>query len=303
MKNKAKSLSTLIALSLAALSLTACTQQPQTLGTAADDTTSATIQTEKITETDPPISTDSTTETTTVVQTDQEPVLTKSPFRLAENANEELFSSPILDNEGKEYTVRAYIYNMSDDENQDLFPVKEGMTRGWTAIELLYNGKQVFCQEYQVGNRGQTAPSFNMDKTDDNFKVLHLKDGDVFVCTRTDTGDLYINEYYRVIDGKLQLMERYYTDEERKAIDEEPTAKIRPTNAVYEFITPPDFTVEGNNLIYELDSETSGLSSYSLKEGSYAAGEIPLVFDFENNIVRCEKNEYCGLVYFYYDLG
>lgn len=302
MKNKVKPLSALIALSIVALPLTACTEQINTPATTTDAAATTTL-TEKITETDLPESAYNTTEVTSAPQTDQDPVSTKSPLRWAENTNVELFSSPIIDNEGKEYTVRAYIYNINDDGNGDIFPAEEGMTKGWAAIELLYDGEQIFCQDYQVGNRGQTAPSFNMDKTDENFKVLHLNGGDVFVCARTDLGDLCVNQYYRVIDGKLELMERHYTDGERKEIDKDPTAKIHPANAVYEFITPLNFTVEENRLIYKLDSETSGLSSYSLKEGSYAAGEIPLVFDFENNIVKCEKDEYCGLVYYYYDLG
>lgn len=221
-----------------------------------------------------------------------------------DNTKIDLFSDLIHDDQGKEYEVKAYIYHVDNgDADNSIFPIKEGMIRGRVAAELLYGGERVCDMEIVVKGIGQVAKSYYIPKIADNFKVLHLDDGDVFVCSYSDDDDLWVNQYYTVRDGELKVMNRYFSDEEKKQIEDNTRRLgICPSTAAYELITPNKFTIEGNRLIYELEFDTTGLRAYSYEEGNYPAGEIPLLFDFENNTVKCEKDEYSGMVYHSYDV-
>lgn len=261
----------------------------------------------EITQTLPPVNTEAiTTEVTTTEPPETTPAeTTEENHRLMgpqDNTKIDLFSSTINDMQGKEYEINVYMY-YADNGEASAFPIKEGMLRGYVAAELLYNGEIVFEQELIIGYVGQVAKSYYIPEIEDNFKVLHFDGGDVFSYAYSDDGELWFTQFYTVRDGKLEVMERYFSDEEQKQIEEKTTGKgIVPSKAKYEFITTNKFTTDENRIIYELDFEASGMSAYSYEIGSYSPGKIPLLFDFENNTVRCEKEEYAGLVYSYFDV-
>ena len=305
MKNKLKSAAAAFATFFTVFSFTACTENVSSPGITDADSVMAGVDSssEHITDitfshkADEKVSASENTEPAEISQEGSR------IFGSQDNTKIDLFTSAIRDGEGKEYEIRAYMYHIDNGDDMygsEIFPIKDGMIRGGVAAELLYDGKKIFDQELTVGYMGQVAKSFYIPDIEDNFKVMQLEGGDVFTCAYSDDGQLWFRQYYTVNDGKLKIMERYFSEEEKKQAE---GFKIRPANAVYNFITPDKFTVNKNCVVYELDTEAAGLSSYSYECGSYAAGEIPMIFDFENNIVRCEKNEYCGLVYFYYDLG
>ncbi len=260
----------------------------------------------EITQTLPPINTAVNTTEVTATETAE---TTEENHRIMEpqdNTKIDLFSSVINDAEGKEYELKLYMYHIDNGDdmyNAEAFAIKEGMLRGNVAAELLYNGERVFDQELVIGSVGQVAKSYYIPEIEDNFKVLHFDGGDVFSYAYSDDGELWFTQFYTIRDGKLEVMERYFSDEERKQIEEKTTGKgITPAKAKYEFITTNKFTTDQNRIIYELDFETSGMSGHSYEIGSYSTGEIPLIFDFENSTVRCEKEEYAGLVYSYFDV-
>lgn len=223
-------------------------------------------------------------------------------FRREDNTKIDLFSSAIRDGEGKEYMLNLYMYHIDNGDDiygAEFFGIKEGMIRGDVAAELLYGGEQVYDLNLILGSIGQVAKSYYVPEIKENFKVLKLDGGDVFVYSYLDEGkDLWLTQFYTVKDGKLKAMERYFSDEERKQIEENTTlGGIAPHTAVNLFITTNKFTTDKNRMIYELDFETPGMKAFSYEIGSYSPGEIPLVFDFEANTVKCEKDEYSGLVY------
>ncbi len=260
----------------------------------------------EITQTLPPVNT---AVNTTEVTTTETAETTEENHRIMgpqDNTKIDLFSSVINDAEGKEYELKLYMYhidNGGDMYNAEAFAIKEGMIRGYVAAELLYNGEKISDREIVIGGVGQTGKKYYLPEIGDYFKILHLEGGDVFVCSYSDDDKLWLNQYFTVNNGELTNMERYFSDEERKQIEEKTTGKgIVPAKAKYEFITTNKFTTDQNRIIYELDFETSGMSGHSYEIGSYSTGEIPLIFDFENSTVRCEKEEYAGLVYSYFDV-
>lgn len=87
-------------------------------------------------------------------------------------------------------------------------------------------------------------------------------------------------------------MERYYSDEEKKQLEKD-DPHDHPETEKYCFNLPGKFEVKGNSIICKSDKEITEADG-----STYAAGEISLAFDFENYTVKCEKEEYAGLVYF-----
>ncbi|MCM1298702.1 MAG: hypothetical protein NC228_03955 [[Eubacterium] siraeum] len=291
-------------LCLTVFSLTACSAANTSDNTTVD---SKSTETEKAVETAVPETVQSTSaseETTAVTEFDDIP-WQNYYYRPEDNTRIELFTSSISDDEGKEYTLNVYMYHIDNGYlGTQLFPIKEGMLRGDVEAELLYNGEKLYTSILAVGGGGnQVANSYYIPDIESNFKVLHLAGGDVFAYACSDNSGLWFNSFYTVKDGKLRAMERYFSDEEQKLIGKDTTYKgIIPRFAVYEFIATHKFTVDGNRIIYELDFETPGIQEFSYEIGSYPPGEIPLLFDFEANTVKCEKDEYSGLVYEYFDV-
>ncbi|MCM1488824.1 MAG: hypothetical protein NC203_10710, partial [Firmicutes bacterium] len=208
----------------------------------------------------------------------------------------------ISDDEGKEYTLNVYMYHVYNGSASAEF-FEEDILKGYAEAELLYNGEKLYALNLTIGGFNLIANSYNIHEIANNFKVLHLDGGDVFVYACSDNSGLWFNLFYTVKDGKLRAMERYFSDEEQKQIEENTTYRgIVPVFAPYEFIATNKLTVDENRIIYELDFETPGIQAFSYEIGSYPPGEIPLLFDFEANTVKCEKDEYAGLVYSYFDV-
>ncbi|MCM1298704.1 MAG: hypothetical protein NC228_03965 [[Eubacterium] siraeum] len=243
-------------------------------------------------------------ETTAVTESDDTPWQNQHIYRPDDNTRIDLFTSSISDDEGKEYALNVYMYFVDNGHlGTQLFPIEEGMLRGDVEAELLYNGEKLYALNLLIGGVGQVANSYYIPDLGSNFRVLHLDGGDVFVGARSDNSGLWFTEFYTVKDGRLKVMNRYFSDEEQKQIEENTVYKgIIPRSAACEFIVTDKFTVVENRIIYELDFETPGIQAYSYEIGSYPPGEIPLLFDFENNTVKCEKDEYAGLVYWYFDV-
>lgn len=302
-----------MAVCLASLSCTACSQSGNTPNT--DGGNPAVTTADTATESSPAVETTENPAAEETSEAAEDTAETENPdenrrFGVAQdNTKIDLFSSSMTDGQGKEYEVRVYMYHIDNGDDaykSDHFPIEDGMLRGSIALELLEDGESVYDGQILKEYFGQVAKSYYIPKIEDYFSLLHLDGGDVLVCSYPDhASELWFTSYYTVRDGELRLMERYFSDEEKKEIEQAAAdgSKIRPGTAVYEFITVNKFTTDKNRIVYELESEVETSSAYSYEGGTYPAGDIPLLFDFENNTVKCEKDEYAGLVYSYFDLG
>lgn len=219
------------------------------------------------------------------------------------NAKVDLFTSKISA-QGKAYEINAYLYWLLSKAESEYYEIEydESKPRGFVAIDLIDNGRIVDTLDPRIGDIGQFGHVFDKNNIDKYFKVVPLEDGEVFVCNCTSIGKkseaLWHTVYVTVREGRLTLMERCFTEDEQKQLEGK---RIASYIEYYNFITTDKFTTDKNRIIYDLDFETNGISTHC-REGVYPPGEIPMTFDFENNTVKCEKDEYSGLVYMKFDL-
>lgn len=229
----------------------------------------------------------------------------KTFFYRESNARIELFSAKINSNEGKEYEIVAYVYCTTG--RLDHMPDNEHIY-GFTGFDLFEDGVLVDYIEPIVGFLGQVGKKYDKDETEEYFEVIHLDGGDIFACIYPFTEDrhtakLWYTVYLTVRNGEITFIPRYFTEEEQKAIDESPGLGPCPYDAIYNYYAPRNYRVEGNRIIYTLDADASDeIEGLMQKEVTYPAGEIPVLFDFENNTAKCEKDEYKDVFYMHFDL-
>lgn len=194
----------------------------------------------------------------------------------------DLFSSKI-DAEGIEYEINAYMYNKTGET--------AGEIMGEVALELCSNGKFIHSIVPYIGYLGQSiGKTYTKEQYEDYFKVIKLESSDVFAFTYPEECGLMTTGFFFVDNGKLVMMKRYFNEKEQKELEKEPHAYSVVGKTC--FMLPEKFRAEGDSVIFELDKD------FSEGESKYLAGEVPLSFDFENNIVKCEREEYNGLVYY-----
>lgn len=221
------------------------------------------------------------------------------------NARIELFSAKINSNEGKEYEIVAYVYCTTG--RLDRVPDDEHIY-GYTAFDLFENGVLVDYFEPIVGFLGQVGKIYDKDETEEYFEVIQLDGGDIFACIYPfaddrQTAKLWYTVYLTVRDGEITFIPRYFTEAEQKAIDESPGLGPCPYDAIYNYYAPRNYRVEGDRIIYTLDADASDeIEGLMPMEVTYPAGEIPVLFDFENNTAKCEKDEYKDVFYMHFDL-
>ena len=245
------------------------------------------------------------TETAVEAQTTEAEDSIKRFFYRESNARIELFSAKINSNEGKEYEIVAYVYCTTG--RLDHMPDNEHIY-GFTGFDLFEDGVLVDYIEPIVGFLGQVGKKYDKDETEEYFEVIHLDGGDIFACIYPFTEDrhtakLWYTVYLTVRNGEITFIPRYFTEEEQKAIDESPGLGPCPYDAIYNYYAPRNYRVEGNRIIYTLDADASDeIEGLMQKEVTYPAGEIPVLFDFENNTAKCEKDEYKDVFYMHFDL-
>lgn len=264
----------LFLLSLITTYITAC-QQSKTGSNTVDRTTTEISKNELSTQTVSPID----TEVADVTEF-EEKIIRGIGFNADENI--ELCTSEIT--AGSEiYEVKAYLYDRIEEFDDEV--------RGDTAFELYKNGERVNAVAPIIGYIGQRGKSYVKNKSEDYFNVVKLDDGEIFVVTYPEDNGLMTTVFFTVSGGELIVMERFYTEEEQKRLENE-DHHGHPITERTCFNTTDKFTVEGNILVFELSAE------FSDNDGTYPAGKIPLVFDFENNTVKCENDIYAGMVYY-----
>lgn len=232
--------------------------------------------------------TDQVTENTTESVSDTESVSGESEEtykkELSFNPEEhiELCTSEII--AGSEtYEIKAFLYDRIEEAN--------GEVRGDAAFELFKNGERVNTIAPIIGYLGQRGKAYVKNKPENYFNVIRLEDSEVLAVTYPEDNGLMTTIFCTIKDGELVLMERYFTEEERKLLGMN-NPHGHPITEKTCFNTTNKFTADGSSLVFELSSEISDNNS------TFPAGEIPLVFDFENSTVKCGKDEYAGMVYY-----
>lgn len=227
------------------------------------------------------------TQTDSIIDTDIADVTEFEEIIIQEigfNADEhiELCTSEII--AGNEtYEIKAFLYDRVNETDKEV--------RGDAAFELYKNGERVNTIAPIIGYIGQFGKTYVKNKPEDYFNVIKLDGGEVFAVTYPEDNGLSTTVFCTVRDGELTLMERYYTEEERQRLElDDP--HWHPITEKTCFNTTDKFTADGNSLVFELSSEITD------NDGTFPAGEIPLLFDFENNTVKCDKDEYAGMVYY-----
>lgn len=181
------------------------------------------------------------------------------------------------------YGIKAYIYDRINENGNEV--------TGDVAFELYENGKKINTVAPIIGYTGQRGKTYVKNKPEDYFNVIWLDGGEVLAVTYPESGGLLTAVFLTVKKGELTLMERYYTEEEQKRLELDDPHE-HPVTEKTCFNTTDKFTVDGNSIVYKLSAEAS------CNGDTFPEGEIPLVFDFENNTVRCGKDEYAGMVYY-----
>lgn len=185
---------------------------------------------------------------------------------------------------GETYEIKTFLY--------DRISETSGEASGDVAFGLYKNGKLINTVAPIIGSMGQAGKKYSKDRIGDYFSIISLDGGQAFAAAYPEDNGLTTALFLTVKDGKLVLMERYYSDEEKKQLEKD-DPHDHPETEKYCFNLPGKFEVKGNSIICKSDKEITEA------DGSiYAAGEISLAFDFENYTVKCEKEEYAGLVYF-----
>ncbi len=196
----------------------------------------------------------------------------------------EIFSSELKAG-GETYEVRAFAYDRMEKSD-------DNTVKGDLAVELSKNGERINTLVPIMGYLGQYPKSYAKD----NFEVIKLDGGEILAATYYESANnenaLEISCFFSITDGKLGLMERYYTEEEKKQLESE-DPHGHPITEKTCFNTTGSFKQNENTLTFTLDKDMTK------NETVYPAGEITLKFDFENNTVQCEKKEYKDLVYYY----
>ncbi len=260
-------------LSMTVWSVTACQQSIQSEG----DNTGTTVS-----------ETDRATEKTTANAPDTESTGTEpqknEPKDLSYNADKhkELCTSEIKTG-SETYEIKAFLYDRIGESAKGI--------RGDAAFGLYKDGNLINTIAPIIRYFGQVGKEYDKDKLDSYFKVIKLDSGEVYAITYPEDNGLITVIFLTVKDGKLDTMERYYSDEERKQLEKD-DPHDHPETEKYCFTLPDKFKANGNSIVFESDKEISA------EGGIYAAGEIPLTLDFKNYTVKCEKEEYAGLVYF-----
>lgn len=261
-------------LSMTVWSVTACQQSIQSEG----DNTGTTVS-----------ETDRATEKTTANAPDTESTGTEpqknEPKDLSYNADKhkELCTSEIKAG-GETYEIKAFLYDRIGETAKGI--------RGDAAFGLYKDGNLINTIAPIIRYFGQVGKEYDKDKLDSYFKVIKLDSGEVYAITYPEDNGLITVIFLTVKDGKLDTMERYYSDEERKQLEKD-DPHDHPETEKYCFTLPDKFKANGNSIVFESDKEISAEGG-----STYAAGEIPLTLDFKNYTVKCEKEEYAGLVYF-----
>ncbi len=196
----------------------------------------------------------------------------------------EIFSSE-LKADGEAYEVRAFAYDHIEKSD-------ENTVMGDLAIELRKNSEWINTLIPPFVYMSQNTNIYSGD----DFEVTKLDGGEVFSAYCFSAGnsenEIGITSFFRVINGKLEYMQRFYTEEEKKQIKlDEPHSHTDSEWLC--FHTAGSFTRNKNTLTFTLDKDMTK------NETVYPAGEITLKFDFENNTVRCDREEYQDLVYHY----
>lgn len=185
------------------------------------------------------------------------------------------------------YEIKTFLFDRIEET--------AGEIKGDVAFELYKNGERINTLSPIIGYLGQVGKTYEKNKPEDYFNVIKLDGGEVFTVTYPEDNGLMTTAFLTVKDGKLTLMERYLTDEEKKRLEADPHEY--PITSRTCFNTVKKFGVKENCITYTLENEITNIGED--KDAVYPAGEIPLTFDFKNSIVKCEKDEYAGMVYYY----
>lgn len=264
----------LFLLSLITTYITAC--QKNTTGSNIGDQTATEISKNELS-----------TQTASIIDTDIADVTEFEEIIIQEisfNADEHIELCSLEIKSGEQiYEIKVFIYDRIGETDNE--------ARGDAAFELYKNGERVNTIAPIIGYIGQRGKTYVKNKSEDYFNVIKLDGGEVFAVTYPEDNGLSTTVFCTVRDGELTLMERYYTEEERQRLElDDP--HWHPITEKTCFNTTNKFSPDGNTLVFELSSEISD------NDNTFPAGEIPLVFDFENNTVKCDKDEYAGMVYY-----
>lgn len=255
-------------------SITACQQTAQNEG---ENTKTTVPETHQATENTTASVSDTESNGTNPEETDERE-LNYNPDKHSELCTTEIKAG------GEVYEIKTYLYDRINETT--------GEIRGDVAFGLYKDSNLINTVAPIIGYIGQVGKNYDKDKFGEYFKVIKLEGGEVFMIAYPEDSGLTTTVFLTVKDGKLVTMERYYTDEEKEQLEKD-GPHSHPQTEKYCFNTPGKYTVDKNSIVYKLEKEIT-----MADDSKYAAGEISLSFDFEKNIVKCEKDEYAGMIYF-----
>lgn len=204
-----------------------------------------------------------------------------------------------LHKEGKTYQCKAYLTKVADPEG---FSINKNYYYGTVVVEL-YNGEKLINSLEAYGYQGLASNPFPKDSLGrDYFKVLPMKQDVLVYATpnvrlnETENDKSITNAVFLTVDnnGELVQLRRFSTEEEKEELGVNYAGELNYTDGCL-FKLTHDYTVEENRIVCHLNDTVK--NPWATNRTVFEKGDIPLSFDFDNNIIKCEIDDYKYLIY------
>lgn len=252
---------------------------------------------------------------TALPETEAPPVTQESP---SDNSGElpreqmPVLYETTLNCNGKSYTLTALLHRVRNDEFRDgVTELYKNYIWGDVALELSLDGEVkntlwVYECCYGAGQVGG-MPFDRENLGNDYFRVLNMEQDVLAYLTpnakmgvEDENKGAILNAMLFTVnkEGMLVTVQRYATDEEKKELDTRPNGELAIYSGSY-FKLTPDFDVEPERLTLHLKRSVE--NPWAKNGALFPAADIPVAFDFENYLIRCDDDYYKYLVYYFTD--